>query len=178
MPFDVGSAYNSAVDWLLNGEVTRRIAKNPIWTAVVIVSMIVFLAWVIVPDIGGFTQAAKLWFVSALGTTVILCLHNHVLLDERESASKKSDYSRMFDRSEKIKTISGIPDVPVIPQVTTTGQGEDSEESSGDAPDDAPDDARDDTPEKVPDGSPNKPPAKSQTNSEEPIISGWRKYLQ
>jgi hypothetical protein len=77
---------------------------------------------------GGFKSMAKLWVASAVGTTIIMCLHNHVLLNEHSEAVKSSEYSRVFNREENLKDMSGVPDVEVVPSLGAVGEGEESED--------------------------------------------------
>jgi hypothetical protein len=131
MPFDAGSAYNEAVDWVLNGEFVRRVSRNPIWTAIIITTIMVFLAWVVLPKLGGFKRVAKLWVLSTISVTLIMCLHNHVLMEDHDTAAKTVDYSRVFNRSENLKAMSGIPDIPVTPQLVKGGREDTPKTTSG-----------------------------------------------
>jgi uncharacterized membrane protein YhaH (DUF805 family) len=103
MTFDVGEVINYMIDGFLRAPIVSTIAKNPIYTALVITAIIMLIIMIIFRDIDAdetlFTMALRsgFWiFIMMLG---ILMIHNRVLGAESQTKSVDGQYETVFTPS-------------------------------------------------------------------------------
>lgn len=117
MTFDVGEVINYMIDGFLRAPIVNTIAKNPIYTALVITAIIMIIIMIIFRDIDAdetlFTMTLRsgFWiFIMMLG---ILMIHNRVLGSESQSKNVDGQYDRVFTPSAAGRLESDF--VPVSP---------------------------------------------------------------
>lgn len=103
MTFDVGEAINYIIDGFLRAPIVNSIAKNPIYTALVITAIIMIIIMMVFRDIDAdetlFTLALRsgFWiFIMMLG---VLMIHNRVLGAEGANDKINGQYESVFNPS-------------------------------------------------------------------------------
>lgn len=101
MPLDVGEAINSFADAILRAPLINTIVHNPIYTAMIITTIVVLIVMFIFRDANTDESLLVLclrsgfWiFLMMLG---VLFLHNKVLITENESHSKDAAFEIVFN---------------------------------------------------------------------------------
>ncbi len=103
MTSEVGEVINYIIDGFLRAPIVNSIARNPIYTALVVTAIIMIIILIVFRDIDAdetlFTMTLRsgFWvFVMMLG---ILMIHNRVLGAEVQTQSKEGQYEQVFTPS-------------------------------------------------------------------------------
>ncbi len=101
MPFDVGESINNMADAILRAPIVNTIARNPIYTALMITFVVMLVTMFIFRDADTedslFIMCLRsgFWiFLMLLGT---LFIHNKVLCSENNYNTKNAAYEGVFD---------------------------------------------------------------------------------
>ena len=119
MPFEVGNTINSFADSILQSPFISAVARNPIYTALLITIIIILILIFVFRDVDSdeslLTMALRtgFWvFILLLGS---LFMQNKILLQETYTEDKHQEINQMFD-----KIGSGIEyDEPLMPIFNT-----------------------------------------------------------
>lgn len=123
MPFDVGESINNIADTFLRAPIVNTVAKNPIYTALLITFMVMLTIMFVFRDADTEESLLVLclrsgfWiFLMMLGT---LFLHNKVLVQEQDIADKNVAYDGVFNGGYDTVTPSILEDY-VVPVTINT----------------------------------------------------------
>ena len=105
MSFDIGEYINTLSDRLLTAPIVMKIARNPIYTAVTIVFIIllvIMFVWrgVDAQDYWSLLMRTGFWLVIML--TGVIFIHNRVLSCEYAAAAKSDEMMRIFGQGEML----------------------------------------------------------------------------
>jgi phosphatidylglycerophosphate synthase len=141
MPFEFGATINYFTDVFLRAPIIHTIAKNPIYTALLITFIIMIIIIFIFRDaeteetLLTMSMRAGFWiFLMMLG---ILMVHNRVLIDENKAESKSAAYDGVFSGAYDNQGLTGAP-IPASMEgsivsvgsiLKTRQRGEDSEKN-------------------------------------------------
>jgi hypothetical protein len=125
MTFEVGEMLNYLTDAFLKAPIVNTIAKNPIYTALVVTLAVILIIMLIFRDIEAdetvLTMALRTGFWVFLMLLGVLMIHNRVLFAESNQSSRDGQYDHVFTQS---KVGQFEPDfVPVQPQQPSSGYG-------------------------------------------------------
>lgn len=119
MTFEVGETINQIVDAFLRAPVIYSIARNPIYTALVITLIILLIVAFIFRDIDSdecllvMTLRTGFWvFIMMLG---VIMVHNRVLTGEDLREKRNKSYEEVFGSSAGVQLDSDF--VPVAPSI-------------------------------------------------------------
>ncbi len=100
MPIEVGKTINNFADYFLKSPTLYKIAKNPIYTALLITIILVLIVLFVFRDADTqeplmvMSLRAGFWvFLMLLG---VIFIHNKVLSEESSSINKDSEYDNIF----------------------------------------------------------------------------------
>jgi hypothetical protein len=103
MPFVIGETINNMADYVLSSSYVLSIAKSPIYTSLIIATVIFFVILFVFRNvatddyIGSMAFRASFWtFMAAL---VVLFLHNKVLMSEVHESLKIGEYEAVINSS-------------------------------------------------------------------------------
>lgn len=115
MVFEFGESVNDLIDKLLDGPGVLMVAENPIYTAAVIVLVLMFIVLIVFRDAETeeslFGMVIRTGFWVFLATTGILMLHNKVLMNKTLGEKKLGQYEEVFRPSTMLH--EDIVPVPV-----------------------------------------------------------------
>lgn len=100
MPFEIGGSINYLADKFLSAPTIHNIAKNPIYTALLITFIIIIIIMFVFRDIDAkesllvMSMRAGFWILFML--LGILLLHNKVLSRETEEFKRSTEYENVF----------------------------------------------------------------------------------
>lgn len=133
MTFEVGEVINYIIDGFLNAPIVNSIAKNPIYTALVVTLMVVVLILIIFRDIEAdetvLTMSLRTGFWVFLMLIGVLMIHNRVLAAETGQHQKNGAYDSVFTPSAASKLESDY--MPVQTSMRSVSMGAGSGMSSG-----------------------------------------------
>lgn len=123
MPFDVGESINNIADAFLRAPIVNTVAKNPIYTALLITFMVMLTIMFVFRDADTEESLLVLclrsgfWiFLMMMGT---LFLHNKVLVQEQDAADKNVAYDGVFNGGYSTATPSILEDYVVPVSINT-----------------------------------------------------------
>jgi hypothetical protein len=113
MPLDVGETINHITDSILSAPIINTIAKNPIYTSIFIVFIIMLIILFVFRNIdsGLLTMTLRVCFWSFITVTGILMIHNKLLIVENNQNVKTAAYDSLF--TERYMPNSVLSDVIV-----------------------------------------------------------------
>jgi len=125
MPLDIGECVNKAAESVLKAPFMRAVASNPIYTAMIIVFVVMLVVLIVFRDTKSedsilvMTLRSGFWiFLSTLG---IIFMHNKVLTADEEIKG----YDGLFEESvERVDTVpiaipGAVPPRPALTQIPT-----------------------------------------------------------
>lgn len=122
MPLEIGEAINSMADKITSAPVLENIARNPIYTGLLVTFIIVLIIMFVFRDVdtdeGLLSLCLRSGFYIFIILTGVLFIHNKLLMKETSSISKDSEVASVFGQGE---TYSGIVNPNVPPSRHTTG---------------------------------------------------------
>src|SRR5687768_9016989 len=100
MPFELGEAINSIAERITAAPIVESIARNPIYTALLITFVIVLIIMFIFRDVQGDESLLSLclragFYVSVFLTGALL-IHNQALMKETSGVAKDSEVATVF----------------------------------------------------------------------------------
>lgn len=125
MTFEVGETINKMIDSFLRAPIIYSIARNPIYTALVITLVILLIVAFIFREIDSdesllvMTLRTGFWvFIMMLG---VLMLHNRVLTGEDLREKRNGSYDAVFGTSVGSKLDTEF--IPIAPSIYNQKQG-------------------------------------------------------
>ncbi len=116
MPFNIGESINSVGDAFLRAPFVEKVARNPIYTSLIITFIIVLMVMFVFRDAETdeslLTLGMRSGFWIFLMLTGALFLHNKVLMTEQFSSEKNAAYDGVFEEYPERSFESGV--VPVV----------------------------------------------------------------
>lgn len=113
MPLDVGELVNSAANTVLKAPFIRAVASNPIYTAMIIVFIMMLVIMIVFRDTKSensiliMTLRSGFWmFLATLG---IIFMHNKILSAEHEESEKTGSYDDVFEESSPHSLEPSVP---------------------------------------------------------------------
>lgn len=113
MSFDLGHSINQGADYILRAKPAKTIVGNPLYTALLITVIIVFIIlWVFreAESDEKVLLAMRAGFWICLTLVVVLFLHNRILTNELRETGAVERYSGVFE-----KTLGGEEPVKIVP---------------------------------------------------------------
>ncbi len=111
MPFEIGEAINSIADKVISSPTIDSIARNPIYTSVLIVFVIILIMLFIFRDVETDDSLLSLCLRSGfyifLVLTATLFIHNKVLMRETSAVAKGSEVANVFEKQGAYSGIMG-----------------------------------------------------------------------
>ena len=125
MGLDLGSAVNSAADWLCSAPLIRGLVSNPMFMALLIVS----LAAVVVMAFyhyqikqAGLKKGLRAFIYVFLIVLVVIFIHHYATIQCLRQTTMQKGVREVFSSIEQSRTVGfGIP---VVPGDTVQGRGE------------------------------------------------------
>jgi short subunit fatty acids transporter len=103
MPFEVGDAINNATDKLLSSRVLFNVAKNPVYTAILITFIVVLVTAFVfrdtVGDDGNMILCIRTGFWTFAGVMAVIFVHNKVLSNENLLRAQDNEYDSVVTGS-------------------------------------------------------------------------------
>jgi hypothetical protein len=131
MTFDVGEVINNIIDGFISAPIVGTVARNPIYTALVVTAIIMIIIMIVFRDIDAdetlFTMALRSGFWVFIMMLCTLMIHNRVLGVENNQAQKDVNYDRVFNPT---RVGNFEPDFVPIPHGSMNGHGVSSGMSS------------------------------------------------
>ncbi len=117
MPLEIGEAINSMADRLTNAPLVEEIARNPIYTALLVTFVVVLIIMFVFRDAetddGLLSLCLRSGFYIFVVLVGVLFIHNKILMKETSSVARNSEVASVF--TGKGETYSGLqhPNIPV-----------------------------------------------------------------
>jgi hypothetical protein len=104
MPFSFGNTFNDFTDAILRAPVALSIARNPIYTALIlsVFAAIILFIFISSATLRSTMRFAFWFFICAVS---IMFLHNKILLTDKETDIKNENYKHIFNTPENYGTL-------------------------------------------------------------------------
>jgi len=116
--FNLGSAINSAADWVCGAPIIRSIVSNPVYTALLITA----LAAIVVMAIyhyqikrAGTKRAVRALLYVFLIVTAVVFVHHYAVMRMARETSQQSGVRDLFSSIQESRGIGAAGTVPVYP---------------------------------------------------------------
>lgn len=114
MPINVKGGIKSTTDYILSYPLVKRIALNPIFTAITIALIITLITWMVLWKFGVESEEEPMWkvmanagFYSTIATVFLIFIHNDLLIKDFREKGKDTKVEALF--SDIDRGISGGP---------------------------------------------------------------------
>ncbi len=111
MPFDIDQLVNNSSDKLLKSGLVHRIMSNPIYTALLITTLVYIIMWMLLDNQKNSGRALFWIFVSSL---TVIFLNNKVIREENSAIEDDKTYNTIFGASQPPELFENMV-VPISP---------------------------------------------------------------